>query len=375
MKVPLLDLNQQNQALAPELRAAFDRVLGHGQFILGNEVAQFEEACAKELNARHAIAVSSGTDALLLALMTLGIGPGDEVICPSFSFFATAGAIARVGAKPIFADICPTTFNLDPQSAESRITQRTKAIMPVHLFGQTADMAALLDLAQKHGLCVIEDAAQAFGAEQNGQAAGTYGDFGCFSFFPSKNLGGFGDGGLVTTNDDDLAERARILRVHGGAPKYYHAMIGGNFRCDALQAALLAPKLPHHRNYREARASHAAFYQEALVGCSTITLPTAKPENLHIWNQFTLRLPAGKSAQELPRDLLKAHLAAHDIGSEIYYPVPLHRQECFAYCESDPCPESDQAAREVLSIPVYPELSSAQREHVAATIRAFATEA
>ncbi|GHC06778.1 DegT/DnrJ/EryC1/StrS family aminotransferase [Cerasicoccus arenae] len=397
IKVPLLDLNEQNHSLAAELTAAFERVLGHGQFILGQEVSAFEEAAAKELGARHAIGVSSGTDALLLALMALDIGPGDEVICPSFSFFASAGTIARLGAKPVFADICPVCFNLDPESVATLITPRTKAIMPVHLFGQAAAMESLLALARDHNLRVIEDAAQAFGAAYRGKALGTLGDFGCFSFFPSKNLGGFGDSGLITTEDDALAHRARILRVHGAEPKYYHSLIGGNFRIDALQAALLAVKLPHHRQYSHARATNAAEYNEklgALPGvikerscelCNTgpvsnqeaprLILPQALPENTHIWNQYTVRLPAQPGANELPRDALKRWLNERDIGAEIYYPVPFHQQACFAYLDNAPCIESERAAREVLSIPIYPELAVDQRERVIEAITEFLEDA
>jgi len=392
VKVPLLDLNAQNHALAPELKAAFERVFGHGRFILGEEVAAFEDACAQELGVKHAIGVSSGTDALLLALMTLGVGPGDEVVCPSFSFFATAGSIARVGARPVFADICPRCFNLDPESAAERITPQTKAIMPVHLFGQAAAMEPLLALARAHHLRVIEDAAQAFGATRNGQTAGGFGDFGCFSFFPTKNLGGLGDGGLLTTNDDALAEQARVLRVHGAAPKYHHAAIGGNFRLDALQAALLAVKLPHHRHYREARAANARRYLAALgefeqganpecAACGAessgdrpsgpLILPRELPPNRHIWNQFTLRLPAAPGCDPAPREALRLSLAERGVAAEIYYPAPLNRQPCFAASQPHPCPVAERIAGEVLSIPVYPELTTEQIDRVAAAIGDF----
>lgn len=373
-KVPLLDLAAQNHPLAAELREAFDRVLDHGRFILGDEVTALETAAAKELDVQHAIGVSSGTDALLLALMTLDIGPGDEVICPSFSFFATAGVIARLGARPVFADINPADFNLDPESTAQLITKRTKAIIPVHLFGQSAPMEPLLAIARDHGLKVVEDAAQAFGAAYQGQALGSLGDFGCFSFFPSKNLGGFGDGGLLTTNDDALAKKARILRVHGSEPKYHHPMIGGNFRLDALQAALVGVKLPHHSQYSHARAENAAYYRQALADIASpqkLILPEPLPGNIHIWNQFTLRLPASADAKELPRNALKQWLAEYDIGSEIYYPVPFHQQECFAHLKSTALPESEKAAREVLSIPVYPELTHEQLEHTTGAVRAF----
>lgn len=373
-QVPLLDLGAQNHPLTAELRAAFDRVLDHGRFILGDEVTAFEDATAEALGAKHAIGVSSGTDALLLALMTLDIGPGDEVICPSFSFFATAGVISRLGATPVFADICPDTFNLDPESTANLITTKTKAIIPVHLFGQSADMDALMTIAHDHKLHIVEDAAQAFGAAYRDKALGTIGDFGCFSFFPSKNLGGFGDGGLVTTNDDALADKARILRVHGSKPKYYHAMIGGNFRLDALQAALIAVKLPHHAQYSHARASNAAYYREALAPLANenpLVLPYTLEQNTHIWNQFTLRLPVPEGAEALPRDALKNHLNERNVGAEIYYPVPFHRQECFAHLPKATCPESDKAASEVISIPVYPELTEEQREAVVDAVRSF----
>lgn len=389
--VPLLDLAAQNHPLAAELRAAFDRVLEHGIFILGGEVTDLESAAAETLGAKHAIGVSSGTDALLLALMALDIGPGDEVICPSFSFFATAGAIARLGATPVFADVCPLCFNLDPESVAQLITPKTKALIPVHLFGQSAPMDPLIAIARDHGLKVIEDAAQAFGAAYHGKALGTIGDFGCFSFFPSKNLGGFGDGGLLTTNDDALADKARILRVHGSKPKYYHSLIGGNFRLDALQAALIGVKLPHHAQYSYARAENAAYYREALAPLAQaaasqcahcgpaekpaanarLILPQTLPQNTHIWNQFTLRLPAPKDAAELPRDQLKKHLNARDIGAEIYYPVPFHLQKCFDYLPPAECPVSEMLAREVLSIPIYPELTPDQRDAVVTAVTEF----
>ncbi|MEO0797015.1 MAG: DegT/DnrJ/EryC1/StrS family aminotransferase [Verrucomicrobiota bacterium] len=393
IKVPLLDLNQQNHALSAQLTEAFERVLGHGKFILGDEVAHFEELAARELNSKHAIGVSSGTDALLLALMTLDIGPGDEVICPSFSFFATAGVISRLGATPIFADICPVCFNLDPDSVAEKINPRTKALIPVHLFGQAAPMTALTAIAEQHDLKVIEDAAQSFGAGFQDKALGTIGDFGCFSFFPSKNLGGFGDAGLLTTQDDELAAKARILRVHGSDPKYYHPMIGGNFRIDALQAALLSVKLPHHRQYGHQRALNAKFYREALGKfdgvvenqscklCNTkcdqdpdnarLILPQTLPGNTHIWNQFTLRLPKRNGTDQLPRDELRAFLGSRNIGSEIYYPVPFHQQECFAALKPATCPVAEQIAQEVLSIPVYPELNDDQRAAVVNAIADF----
>lgn len=373
MAVPLLDLNRQNLTLHAELSAAFDRVLRSGHFIQGPEVEALERECAAFLGAKHAIAVSSGTDAILVALMALGIGPGDEVICPSFTFFATAGCIARVGATPVFADIDPITFNLDPENAARRITARTKAIIPVHLFGQSADMDAIVALAQQHRLAVIEDAAQALGARHRGRACGTIGDAGTFSFFPSKNLGGFGDGGLVATNRDDLAERVSLLRTHGAKPKYYNKFVGGNFRLDALQCALLRVKLPHLPAYAAARQANAAFYQKELAGLTSdgrIVLPTARPECDHIWNQFTLRVPGPGR-----RDALKQHLSTRGIGTEIYYPLPLHRQECFAHLPSVSLPVAERAAEEVISVPVFPELAATEVSEVVEAILAWMSTA
>lgn len=364
MPVPLLDLNRQNGALHGELMAACERVLRSGHFILGGEVEAFEREAAAFLGAKHAIAVSSGTDAILVALMALDIGPGDEVICPSFTFFATAGCIARVGATPVFAEVDAATFNLDPADVARRVTPRTKAIMPVHLFGQSADMTALLALAQAHRLAVIEDAAQALGAKHHGRACGTFGEYGTFSFFPSKNLGGFGDGGLVVTNRDDLAEKVRLLRTHGAKPKYHHARIGGNFRLDALQCALLRVKLPHLPGYSAARQRHAAFYSSRLAECAGIALPRSAPHHEHIWNQFTLRVPGPGR-----RDALRQHFVQAGIGHEIYYPLPLHQQACFAHLPRVALPVSEQLAAEVVSIPVFPELTPVERETVAAAVR------
>lgn len=370
MPVPLLDLNRQNQTLHADLTAAFERVLRSGHFILGPEVEAFEREAAAFLGAKHAVAVSSGTDAILVALMALDLAPGDEVICPSFTFFATAGCIARLGLKPVFADVHADTFNLDAADVARRLTPRTKAIIPVHLFGQSADMGPLLALAQQHGLAVIEDAAQALGARHHGRACGTAGEFGTYSFFPSKNLGGFGDGGLVVTNRDDLGEKVKLLRTHGAKPKYYHKRVGGNFRLDALQCALLRVKLPQLPAYCAARQANAAFYTERLGGLPGVILPRATPGNDHIWNQYTLRLTgAGR------RDALRAHLAAAGIGHEIYYPLPLHRQECFAYLPQVTLPVTDALAQEVVSIPVFPELTAAERSTVAESIRAFALSA
>jgi dTDP-4-amino-4,6-dideoxygalactose transaminase len=392
MNVNLLDLKPQNAALEPELREAFLRVLRSGHFILGPEVERFERALAEFTGAKHALGVSSGTDAILVALMALGIGPGDEVLCPSFTFFATAGCVARVGAKPVFVDSCPVCFNLDLRDAARRITPRTKAILPVHLFGQAAEMDGVLDLARKHNLRVIEDTAQALGATYRGKQAGTLGDFGTISFFPTKNLGALGDGGAVLTNDAALFERAKILRMHGMEPKYHHAFVGGCFRLDALQAALLSVKLPHFNGYTAGRRRNAALYTERLAtlpgvrvarpgdcGCaqdaaagedSRVVLPVAYPHNGHIWNQYTLRIiGAGR------RDALRAHLAARGIGSEIYYPVPLHEQKCFADLgdKPDDFPWAHRLAGEVISLPIYPEIPPDQIEQVCAAIGDFLT--
>jgi len=371
MSVPLLDVNAQNLPLEEELTAVFTRVLRSGRFILGEEVEAFEAECAGFIGARHAVSMSSGTDALLAALMALGIGPGDEVLCPAFTFFATAGCIARTGAVPVFCDVLPDTFNLDLASAAARLTPHTKAIMPVHLFGQAVDMDAVAGFATSHGLQVIEDVAQSIGATYRGTGCGTLGAFGCFSFFPSKNLGGFGDGGLVTTQDADMAERLRRIRNHGMHPKYYHSSVGANFRMDALQCALLRVKLRHLAAYAAGRAANANYYLDRIsklpgVAAGRLLLPVAEPHNGHVWNQFTLRVPGPGR-----RDSLKDHLTAAGIGCEIYYPVPLHRQECFAGLPAhaiQPCPVAEQLCQEVLSIPVYPELSPAQRDEVVEVI-------
>lgn len=377
MAVPLLDLNAQNLALETELKAAFERVLKSGHFILGSEVTEFEKEIAEFVGSKHAIGVSSGTDAILLALMALDIKPGDEVLCPSFTFFATAGCVSRVGAMPVFVDSCPATFNIDPADAAAKVTERTKAIIPVHLFGQCADMDPILELGRKHSIPVIEDTAQSMGARNKGRGAGTMGEFGTYSYFPSKNLGGLGDGGMVVTNDDALAEKSRLLRTHGSKPKYYHKMVGGNFRLDALQAALLRVKLPHYNSFTERRQANAAFYTSRLstiAGVATtatsgakLILPSTLPDNDVIWNQYTLRVVGpGK------RDSLKKHLADKGIGTEIYYPVPMHSQECFAYAkQADGCPVASQLAGEALSIPIYPELTPAQRDEVADAIETW----
>jgi dTDP-4-amino-4,6-dideoxygalactose transaminase len=379
MKVPLLDLKQQNAALMPELREAFERVLASGQFILGSEVQNLERRVAGMLGVKHAIGVSSGTDAILLALMALDIRAGDEVICPSFTFFATGGCVARLGARPVFADSCPTDFNIDVADAAKRITARTKAIIPVHLFGQAAEMDEVMALAKEHNLPVIEDAAQALGAAYKGRPVGSIGDFATFSFFPSKNLGGFGDSGLLVTNDASLAERAVLLRTHGAKPKYFHKFVGGNFRIDPLQAALLSVKLDHLDEYTHRRCENARYYTAQLGSIAhnrlRIVLPTALPHNRHIWNQYTIRVIAGPdwSASAPPRDALRSFLSAREIGSEIYYPLPLHLQECFPPVEGErpALPVCESLAEECLSIPVFPELTREQQDTVVRAISDF----
>ena len=375
MAVPLLDLNQQNGALEEELQAAFHRVFRSGFFILGSEVEAFEAEVARATGAKHAIGVSSGTDALLLAMMALEIGPGDEVICPTFTFFATAGCIARTGAKPVFIDSEPTGFNLDSEALDSLITPRTRAIMPVHLFGQMADMATVMEVADRHGIPVIEDAAQAIGAADHDRGVGNFGQFGAFSFFPSKNLGCLGDAGLLTCGDDKLAEKARVLRVHGMQPKYYHPWVGANFRIDALQAAFLRVKLPHLPDYQAKRTENARHYLKAFAPLAEegrLILPQVFEGKTHTWNQFTLLVPSGDDGGNR-RDELKAHLQSKGIGCEIYYPLPLHQQQCFADLvgKNDRFPRAEALARGCLSLPVFPELSPGQREEVVSAIHDF----
>ena len=368
MPVPLLDVRRQNAPLESELIEAAARVIRSGAYILGPEVRRFEEAAANCAGARFAVGVSSGTDALLVALMALGIGPGDEVICPAFTFFATGSTVARLGARPVFADSAAESFNIDPEFAATLITPRTKAIIPVHLFGQPADMDAILALADRHGLRVIEDAAQAFGAEYGGRQVGTLGDCGTVSFYPSKNLGAFGEAGLLLTNSPHLAERARMLRNHGAERQYFHAEIGGNFRLDALQAALLGVKLPHLDEYSAARQRHAAGYRRLLDGIREIVLPAALPGRSHIVNQYTIRVPGR-------RDALRHRLQERGIGTAIYYPLPLHQQECFrAFGPYPPLPAAEMLAGEVLSLPVFPELTAAEQGEVATAIRHFFAE-
>jgi len=369
MAVPLLDLNTQNQSHSDALKLAFERVVGSSQFILGHEVASFEKLVAQRLGSEHAIGVSSGTDALLLALMALEIGPGDEVLCPSYTFFATAGCIARLGAIPVFIDVHTDSFNLDVADAAPKITPKTKAILPVHLYGQSADMGAITGLAQEHGLKVVEDCAQSMGARWKDDEVGTIGDFGTYSFFPTKNLGGFGDGGMLVTNDADLADKARVLRVHGSNPKYYHKLIGGNFRLDALQAALLAVKLGSLNEFLEQRRANAAYYLKSFKSHRRQDLPLILPPEMehcwHTWNQFTIRVMDGK------RDALQAHLKNYEIASEIYYPLSLHQQQCFRDLPAMPCHVSERLAKECLSLPIYPELSRKMQDEVVEVVTDF----
>ena len=370
LRVPLLDLGQQHAALRDELRTAAGRVLDSQQFVLGEEVRRLEAEVAAYSGARHAVGCASGTDALLLALMALDIGAGDEVVTTPFSFFATAGAIWRAGARPRFADIDPRTYNLDPARIEAAITERTKAIMPVHLYGQMAGMDAVGEIAARRGLAVIEDAAQAIGAELGGRRAGSLGRVGCFSFYPTKNLGGAGDGGMLSTQDDGLAARLRRLRVHGGETEYLHREVGLNSRLDELQAAVLRVKLPHLDAWSDARRARADTYTR-LFAAARLPFPLETPHvgegARHIFHQYVVRVPAPV------RDQLMEHLRRHGVGTKVYYPLPLHLQECFralGYAEGD-LPESERAARETLALPVYPELTAEQQQYVVETITSF----
>jgi len=376
MGVPLLDLAAHHAPLQKEIMAVLEQVVRSQAFILGPEVAKLEERVASYCQAKAAIGVSSGTDALLISLMALGVGPGDEVVTTPYSFFATAGAVVRLGAKPVFLDIEPRSFNIHPDKIERAVTAKTKAIIPVHLYGQSADMAPIMDLAGKRKLAVIEDAAQAIGTEyKDGRRAGSIGTVGCLSFFPSKNLGCLGDAGMVVTNDADLAERLRVLRVHGSKPKYYHKLVGGNFRIDTIQAAVLNVKLNYLDGWTKRRQENAQRYetlfrQTGLLERGAVTLPEAVyrasgKSHYHIYNQFVLRVER--------RDDLIAHLKQKGIGAEIYYPVPFHLQECFRYLgykEGD-FPESERAARETIAIPIYPELTAEQQAEVVDGIGSF----
>ena len=365
--VPLLDINRQNAPLRDEVIAAITAVVDSGAFLKGPAVRELEAEVARLCDAEHAVGCASGSDAILVTLMALGVGPGDEVILPSFTFFATAGCVARLGATPVFADILPDTFNLDPADVAAKLTNATKAIMPVHLFGQAADMDAILQLAEAHGLPVVEDAAQAIGATYNGRPVGALGRVGCFSFYPTKNLGGMGDGGMITTDDGELAERARVLCDHGQAPRYYHSLVGLNSRLDTIQAAALGVKIKRLAGYAEARARHAAIYAEAFAGSPAVTAPVEGAGCQSVWNQYTVRVTGGR------RDTLQRFLADRKIGAAIYYPVPLHLQDCFADlgCRPGDLPHTERACEEVLSLPVFPELRPEEQQTVIAAVSEF----
>jgi dTDP-4-amino-4,6-dideoxygalactose transaminase len=383
MQVPLLDLRPQHEGLRDEIIAAVTDVIDSTRYIMGPELERFEEAVAEYSGCKHALGVSSGTDALLLALMSLNIGPGDKVLVPDFSFFATAGVVSRLNAEPVFLEIDPTTFNLCPKSLEERLESYTeeelaqvKAVIPVHLFGQCVDMQAILDVAQRFGIAVVEDAAQAIGAEYrlNGEArrAGAMSDVGCMSFFPSKNLGGVGDGGMVTTNDAELHHQLHIKRVHGAEPKYYHKVIGGNFRMDPIQACVLRIKLQRLEVWHEQRRQNASQYNQLLseaqleeVVCPAAVYQDDNLLNHHIYNQYTVRVQR--------REDLRKFLQERGVATEIYYPVPFHRQECFADFGYRPgsLPESDRAAREVLALPIYPGLTTEMQEYVVENLIEF----
>ena len=389
MKVPLLDLKPQYQALKKELDEAVLRVAESQHFILGPEVEKMEGEFCEFLGCKYAIGVSSGTDALLLALMAIDLKPGDEVIVPTYSFFATAGVVSRMNAKPVFVDCDPVTFNIDPSLIEKNITAKTKAIIPVHLYGQSADMEPIMKLAKKHKLYVIEDGAQAISAQyKDGKFAGTIGDIGCYSFFPSKNLGCFGDGGLVVTNDEKLAHSLKIKRVHGGKPKYHHKVIGGNFRLDALQAAVIRVKLPYLNYWSESRRKNAETYNQLFIEAELaeepgrtefdsknfVLLPEAKYKNLkgltnyHIYNQYIIRVEK--------RDVLRQFLTDSGISTEIYYPIPFHLQECFSDLryKKDKFPVAEKAAETSIALPIYPELTKEQIAYIVDKIREFIKE-
>lgn len=364
MQVPLLDLKAQYATIKDEILQAISDVCESQYFALGPAVAEFEQKIAAYCGCKYAVGVSSGTDALLVSLMALDIRQGDEVITTPFSFFATAGSIIRVGAKPVFVDIEPDSYNIDPNLIEEKITDKTKAIIPVHLYGQAAQMKPITEIAQRHNLAVIEDAAQGIGASQDGTMCGNFGDFGCFSFYPTKNLGAFGDGGLVTTSKEALAEKLRILRDHGQKPRYFYNMVGGNFRLDAIQAAVLNVKLKYLDQWNEKRRQNAALYNDFFCD-SPVTTPKISSNNICTYHQYTIAVP--------DRDNLQKYLSENQIGSAIFYPKPLHLQDCFSelgYGQGD-LPVTEKLCNEVLSLPIYPELSSEQIEYVARTILKF----
>jgi len=367
-KVALLDLHKQYVAHQAEIREAIDRVLDSQRFILGPEVTNLEATCAKYTDSKFGVGLSSGSDALIIALMVLGIKEGDEVITTPYTFFATVGAIHRVGAKAVLVDIDPTDYNIDPTKIEKAITKNTKAIIPVHLYGQSADMKTIMDIANKHGLYVIEDAAQAIGTEYQGKRVGSIGHIGCFSFFPSKNLGAYGDGGLCTTNDPALAEKLQIFRAHGSKPKYFHKFVGGNFRLDAMQAAILNVKIKYLDNWTNGRQENAKTYdklfQEAGLS-SKVKTPWVRPGDRHIYNQYVISVEN--------RDGLKKFLAENGVETEIYYPLSMHMQECFQYLgyKVGDFPVSEQSSANTLAVPVYPEVQKEDLEYVVSTIKKF----
>ena len=375
MKVPLLDLKLQYRTIKAEVLKTVEEIFESQYFILGPHVDNLESKISKYCFSKHAVGVSSGTDALLISLMAAGIGHNDRVITTTYTFFATAGSIARLGAKPVFVDIDPDTYNISSESVKSVIAKMTveelatlKAIIPVHLYGQCADMDPIQNIAKEYNLIIIEDAAQALGAEYKKKHAGSMGDFGCFSFFPSKNLGAFGDGGIVTTNSDDFDDKLRVLRVHGSSPKYYHKIIGGNFRLDAIQAAVVSIKLKHLDNWTKARQENARTYRELFTDADLkdfVKLPVEK-EKQHIYNQFVISLKD-------KRDDLHRFLSESEIGTEIYYPVPLHLQECFSYLnyKKSSFPVAEHAAGHTLALPIYPELSEDQQEYIVKKIKEF----
>ena len=368
MNVPLLDLKAQYLGIKAEVMSAIEAVCDEQGFVLGPRVSAFEEATARYIGSRYAIGCASGSDALLLSLMAMGVKAGDEVITIPFTFFATAGAISRLGAKPVFVDIQTDTFNIDPALIERAITPRTKAVIPVHLFGQCADMAAINEISKRKRMYVIEDACQAIGALQQETRAGVLGDTGCFSFFPSKNLGGFGDGGLITTNDKTLADSMAMLRVHGSQVRYLHEAVGINSRLDALQAAVLQVKLKYLDQWTEGRRRNAERYRQ-LFGqtkhTECVVLPPTKPGNFHVYNQFTVRVPK--------RDELRSFLKEKGVGTEVYYPLPMHLQNCYRDLghQKGSFPVSEQAAEAVMSLPIYPELTEAQQSYVVEMIAEF----
>ena len=370
-QVPLFNLKAQHEQIRDELRAAVARVFDTQQFVLGPEVSALEEELARYCQTKHAVGCGSGSDALLLALMALDIKAGDEVVTTPHTFFATGGAVARLGARPVFVDVEPRTYNIDPARIEAAINERTRAIIPVHLYGQCAEMDAVNEIAARHGLPVIEDAAQAIGAEDNGRRAGSMARLGCFSFYPSKNLGAAGEAGLVTTNDDALAARLRALRVHGGETEYLHREVGVNSRLDAVQAAVLRVKLPHLDAWAEARRAKAETYTLLLTNARLpfrVTPPALRARARHVFHLYVVRVPAPV------RDPLMAHLRAHGVGTKVYYPVPLHLQECFRYLgyQEGDLPEAERAASETLALPMFPELTLEQQQYVVDVLARFA---